>query len=120
MLGPDVGVRPVEVGLLGREQVEVPLARAVRPSVRVHAGPPKIDCQPFGGSSPSAPVPGRNQKRARSGDPGGEASAARNHGCWSETWFGTMSTIVRMPSARASAISCSASSSVPNAGSIER
>ena len=110
VLEPDVGVRPVEVGLLGREQVEVPLAgRPSSSAVRVQAEPPKIDCQPFGGSSPCSPVPGRNQKRARSGEPGGEASAARNHGCWSETWFGTMSTIVRMPSARASAISCSAS-----------
>ena len=44
------------------------------------------------------PCPGRNQKRSRSGEPGADASAARNHGCWSETWFGTMSTIVRMPS----------------------
>ena len=64
-------MRPVEVGLLGREQVEVPLAgRAVRVLVRVHAEPPKIDCQPFGGSSPSGPRPGRNQKRSRSGEPG--------------------------------------------------
>ena len=52
--------------------------------------------------------------------PGPAASAAWNHGCWSETWLGTMSTIVRMPSASASAISASASSSVPKAGSIAR
>ena len=70
MLGPDVGVRPVEVGLLGREQMEVPLA--VPSHRRVHAEPPKIDCQLFGGSSPSGPAPGRNQKRSRSGEPGGD------------------------------------------------
>ena len=35
-------------------------------SVRVHAGPPKIDCQSFGGRSPPSPRPGRNQNRPRS------------------------------------------------------
>ena len=88
--------------------------------MRVQAEPPKIDCQPFGGSSPVSPLPARNQKRARSGEPGAEASASWNQGCWSETWFGTTSMIVRMPSARASEISCSACSSVPKAGWIAR
>ena len=37
MLGPDVGVRPVEIGLLGREEVEVPLAR-VAGAVRARPG----------------------------------------------------------------------------------
>ena len=106
--------------LVGREQVEVPLARHTVVAGAVHAEPPKIERQPFGGSAPSSPLPGRNQKRARSAEPGGDASAAWNHGCWSETWFGTMSTIVRIPSARASASSCSACSSVPSAGSIDR
>ena len=49
------------------------------------------------GRRPS-PRPGRNQKRARSGEPGAAASASWNHGCSLETWFGTTSTIVRMPS----------------------
>ena len=122
VLGADVGVVPVEVGLLGREQVQVPLAGL--PSgfvVRVQAGPPKSDSQPFGGSlAVRRRVPGRNQNRSRSGEPGPAASAAWNHACWSETWFGTMSMIVRMPSASASAISASASASVPNAGSMAR
>ena len=38
--------------------------------IRVQAGPPKIDCQSFGGSSPPAPRPGRNQNRSRSAEPG--------------------------------------------------
>ena len=42
---------PVEVGLLGGEEVEVPLAAR---RVSVHAGPPKTDGQPFGGP-PSRP-----------------------------------------------------------------
>src|SRR5260221_2374767 len=42
----------------------------------VQAGPPKIDCQPFGGCSPDSPRPGRNQNLSRSADPGSAASAA--------------------------------------------
>ena len=38
-------------------------------------------------------------KRARSGDPGAAASAARNQGCWSETWLGTMSSSTCRPEA---------------------
>ncbi len=51
---------------------------------RVHAGPPNIDCQLFGGRPPPGPVPGRNQNLSRSAEPGAAARAARNHGCWSE------------------------------------
>ena len=87
---------------------------------RVHAGPPKIERQLLGGRPPPGPRPGRNQNLARSADPGPAASAAWNHGCWSEQWFGTMSMIVRRPCAWASAISASASARVPKAGSMER
>ena len=38
--------------------------------VRVHVGPPKFDDPAGRRSSPSAPRPGRNQKRSRSGEPG--------------------------------------------------
>ena len=48
----DLGVAPVEVGLGGVEEVEVPLAVRRR---RVQAGPPKIETQLFGGSAPSRP-----------------------------------------------------------------
>jgi hypothetical protein len=82
--------------------------------------PPKFDSQPVGGSAPSAPRPGRNQNRSRSADPGAAASAARNHACWSETWFGMTSMIVRIPTSCASAMSASASASVPNSGSMSR
>ena len=87
---------------------------------RVQAGPPKRDCQLFGGSSPCAPRPGRNQNRSRSGESGPAASAAANHGCSSEQWFGTMSMMIRMPRVCASSISFSASASVPNTGSMSR
>ena len=49
----DLGVLPVEVGLLYSEEVQIPLA------VANHAGPPKVDFQPLGGSSPCSPRPGR-------------------------------------------------------------
>ena len=54
----DLAVVPVEVGLLGREQVAVPLPGAVRPT-RVQAEPPKCEIQSDGGSVPSGPVPSR-------------------------------------------------------------
>ena len=46
--------------------------------------------------------------------------AALNHGCSLEMWFGTMSTIIRMPASCASWISVSAPASVPKAGSMSR
>ncbi len=73
--------------------------------MRVQVLPWKLDTQCVGISAPSAPLPGWNQKRSRSAEPGPAWSAAWNQTCWSEMWFGTMSTIVRMPSAAASAIS---------------
>ena len=83
VLGPHVRVRPVEVGLLGREEVEVPLAGCAVVSVRVHAGPPKIDCQPFGGTLAVRPCAraGTRSAPARA-TRAAAASAARNHGCW--------------------------------------
>src|ERR1700733_4051678 len=87
---------------------------------RVQAGPPKIDCQLFGGSSPETPRPARNQNRDRAAEPGPAASAATNHGCRSEEWLGTTSTMILIPCACASAMSASASASVPKTGSIDR
>ena len=95
-----VGVLPVEVGLLRGEQVQVPLAGG---AVRVRwcgsrCCPGTRTPSRSGICSPCSPLPGRNQNSSRSGEPGPAASAAWNHACWSETWFGTMSMIVRMPS----------------------
>ncbi|CPU62381.1 Uncharacterised protein [Mycobacteroides abscessus] len=58
--------------------------------------------------------------RARSGEPSGDASAAWNQACWSDVWFGTRSTMIRMPRACAWARSSSKSASVPNSGSTSR
>ena len=89
--------------------------------VRVHVGPEKGDGQAVGISSPSGPRPSRNQNRARSGEPGGEASAAWNHACSIGDVVGDDVDDGPDPDApAASAISCSASASVPNAGSIAR
>ena len=65
------------------------------------------------------PGPDRNQNSSRSGA-SGEASAAWNHGCADDTWFGTMSMMIRRPRACASEISVSASASVPKIGSMSR
>ncbi len=87
---------------------------------RVQAGPPKIDCQLFGGWSPPGPLPGRNQNLSRAADPGPAASASANHGCRKEPWLGTTSMMIFMPSACASVISASASARVPKTGSMLR
>ena len=100
MLAPHVGVVPVEVGLLGREQVQVPLAgRAVGVASCASRSRPRTSTPRRSGSRRRRPS-GRNQKRSRSGEPGPAASAAWNHACWSETWLGTTSMMVRMPSAQ--------------------
>jgi hypothetical protein len=79
-----------------------------------------MDRQLFGGSSPRSPRPGRNQNSSRTAAPGRASIASLNHGWASEQWFGTMSTMIRMPSAWASRMSASASGSVPNSGSMAR
>lgn len=56
------------------------------------AGPPKIERQLFGGSSPSLPRPSAKWNRSHSGLPGSAVRAAANHECSIEQWFGTMST----------------------------
>ena len=54
------------------------------------------------------------------GLPGAEVRACWNHGCRSEEWLGTRSTITRMPRAWACASISSKSASVPNSGSTSR
>jgi hypothetical protein len=87
--------------------------------VRVQVLPSNSPTQSVGISSPSGPRPGRNQNSSRS-SAAGSASAFLNHTCSLEMWFGTMSTIIRMPAACASVISASAPASVPKAGSMSR
>ena len=91
----DLRVGPVEVRLLGREQVQVPLAgRAVRArSSWSRRARRRSTASRSAAASPPGPRPGRNQNRSRSADPGPAASAAVNHGCRSEQWFGTTSMI---------------------------
>jgi hypothetical protein len=76
-----------------------------------------MDCQSLGGLFPR---PGLKMNRLRSGEPGPALTAWTNQSCWSEPWLGTMSMMVRMFSACAAAMYSSASSSVPNAGSMAR
>ena len=64
---------------------------------RVQAGPPNIEVQSAGGSSPFAPRPSRKMYRSRSGEPFGAASASWNQTCRFEEWLGTMSTMSLMP-----------------------
>ena len=62
---------------------------------------------------------GTGSERARR-LPGADANAAWNQGCALDVWFGTMSTITRMPRAWASEISPSRSARVPKSGSTSR
>ena len=95
----DLGVAPVEVGLGGVEEVEVPLpgvpsASATRSQARA-AERPTASC--WAARRRRAPVRrGTGSARAR-GCPGAAARAAWNHACSREVWLGTMSTITFEP-----------------------
>jgi len=95
----DIEAVPVEVRLLRREQVQVPLAWC---AVRLgNPGPrgPAEDRLPvvWGAVAPSDPRPGRNQNLDRSAKPGPAASAAVDHRCSIEQRLGTTSMMIRMP-----------------------
>ena len=91
----DLGVVPVEVGLLGQEQVQVPLlGRLVPASTRAAA-------------EGRQPVVGRRRPARRSRQTyqsrfgsSRDARLPTNHGCWSEVWFGTQSSRTRHVRAR--------------------
>ncbi len=87
---------------------------------RFHMPPPKTLSQLFGGSSPFSPVPSRKMYRARSGLPGAAFNASWNQTCWSLEWFGTRSTMTRMPRSCAPASIASKSAKVPKIGSTSR
>ena len=113
----DLGVAPVEVGLGGVEEMEVPLAVVhPRPGRAAEDRLPVVGWQLTGLTTPlpeqvAGPL-------ARS--PVAAARAALNHSCSLEVWLGTRSTITLMPSAFAVAIMASKSASVPNLGSTSQ
>ena len=118
----DLGVVPVQVGLLGVEEVQVPLAGiAVGLDDRVHAGPPKIDTQLFGGWAPAGPA-------AVAEDVALALVAARAGGqrglkpgvCAELVWLGTRSIVTLMPSACAASVKPSQRVEPPNSGSTSR
>ena len=86
---------------------------------RVQAGPPKRDCQLFGGSAPSSPVPSRKTYRRRAGL-AGSATAATKLAWRSESWLGTRSMVTFSPCWCASATSASKPARSPRAGSTSR
>src|SRR5699024_1300156 len=121
--GADLFVLPVQVRLVGVEQVQVPLpGRAVGLG---HAGPGVNAEHALPGRGRliavlAAPRPSRKRYRSRSGEPGAACRAAWNQRCSSEVWLGTRSTITRRPRSWAAAMSRSASARVPNRGSTWR
>ncbi len=113
----DRGVVPVEVGLLGGEEVQVPLAGPVGPGSR----PGRRRPTPSRSAAVRRPRPcpgGSGSARAR--DPGPSASAALEPGVLVGGVVGTRSTMTRRPSPCASRIRASASARVPKSGSTAR
>ena len=96
----DLGVVPVEVGLLGHEAVQVVLLRGLVERPRGAAGL-EHRLPVVGLVAPDVPV-ALGVLRDWSAD-------SRNHGCWSELWFGTQSRISFIPRACVSATSSSRS-----------
>jgi hypothetical protein len=100
------GFVPVQVGLLGQEQVQVVLAGRL---VEVHAGRrAKCRVQLLGG--PPSGAGSRHTYQSRLGSSREERDST-NQGCWSEVWFGTQSSHTCIPRSCAAAISESRSAS---------
>ena len=113
--GADLGVAPVEVGLLGQERVIVVLAgrrhRAARRCRRTRTA----SCW-----AARRPAPGRARCTSRAAGSSRERRLSANQGCWSEVWFGTKSSRTFRPLRCAAATSASKSASEPNSGSMSR
>ena len=106
----DLGARPVQVGLLGQEQVQVPLPRSPRPT----STPARrtAERQLFGGPPPR---PSRQMYQSRLGESRDDRES-RNHGCCELVWFGTQSSSTRRPSRCASASRRSKAARSPKTG----
>ncbi len=87
-------VGPVQVRLLGREQVQVPLP--VRDPGPGRAAEDRVPVVRRLGAVLAA-RPSRNTYCARSGLPGAAASAAAKSACRSEVWLGTRSIVTLRP-----------------------
>ncbi|HVL04718.1 MAG TPA: hypothetical protein VM388_01940 [Acidimicrobiales bacterium] len=107
------GLRQFRSGWVGRNRCRYhwPVA-----SSQLHASPPKAAFQLLGlvVGSPSTQM---YQSRLGLSRPDRDST---NHGCWSEVWFGTQSTITWMPRWCASARRRSKSARVPNSGSTSQ
>ena len=109
--GHDLGVLPVEVGLLAHEAVQVVLARRSRRRSTPSPTALNTDSQSLGAS--------RQTYQSRLGFSRLERDST-NHGCWSELWFGTQSSTILISRAWHCAISSSRSPSVPKTGSTSQ
>ena len=100
--GDHFGFGPVEIGLLGQEEVQIPLAGRARPTSR--SAPPKAARQLLGSrpGEPGGPEPpassgrsSRQRYQSRLAERRDDRDSM-NHGCWSLLWLGTQSTRTRM------------------------
>ena len=100
------GFVPVQVGLLGVEQVQVPLARDCRPARRPVSRPGRRTPTPscWVGAGRRAPSRRGRCSAPAARVPGPAASAAWNQGCCELVWLGTRSIVTLMSRACAASI----------------
>src|SRR6478672_3192273 len=112
-LGGYLGVGPIEIRLLSREQMQVPLTvRDASPGRAAEYGRPVVGREVASWALPIAEDESRSLSTSGLG-----GQCFLNQGCWWEKWFGTRSIVTRIPRACAAATSASKSAIVPNIGS---